>query len=290
MVLDLIVVGDVMLDVSVEAGALAPGGDVHGDVRIRPAGAGANAAVWAAARGAAVRLYGRLGNDVPGRLLAHELSQRGVNHVLAIDPQARTGAMLVVRRSGERSMVADRGANARLSPHDLPERLEARAVLVSGYLLFDPGSQEAATEALGRASARWVAIDAASWPLVQGCGPDRFRQLTKAASVLLANEREAIALAPDSADVEEAARELAHDWELVCVKRGFAGAIALSGHRFVRATPPAVEEADPTGAGDAFDGVLLSQLAGGRTIEDALDAACGAGAAAAASFETWPEP
>ncbi|MBA3728956.1 MAG: hypothetical protein H0W94_07145 [Actinobacteria bacterium] len=52
----LIVVGDVMLDVSVAADRLVTGGDVHGDVRVSPGGSGANAAAWAAA-GARVRLF-----------------------------------------------------------------------------------------------------------------------------------------------------------------------------------------------------------------------------------------
>ena len=45
---------------------------------------------------------------------------------------APTGTMLVLHEPGERSMVADRGANARLAPGDLPPTIEAGAVLVSG--------------------------------------------------------------------------------------------------------------------------------------------------------------
>jgi len=99
---DLIVVGDVMVDVSVDGGALATGGDVHGEVRLRPGGAGANAAVWAAREGVDVRLYGRVGDDLPGRLLADELASRGVDARLTVDTEARTGAMLIVRNEGER--------------------------------------------------------------------------------------------------------------------------------------------------------------------------------------------
>ena len=58
---DVIVVGDVMLDVTVDSPALASGGDVHGTVLARPGGGGANAAVWAAAAGARVRFHGRVG-------------------------------------------------------------------------------------------------------------------------------------------------------------------------------------------------------------------------------------
>src|SRR4029453_13741188 len=84
---------------------------------------------------------GRIGSDVAGALLRDELIARGVEPALAIDRTAQTGTMLVVHEPRERSMVADRGAGGRLSPDDLPERLEAGAVLVSGYsLLFEPTS------------------------------------------------------------------------------------------------------------------------------------------------------
>jgi sugar/nucleoside kinase (ribokinase family) len=43
--MDLICVGDVMLDVRVDAGELARGGDVHGRVALQPGGTSANAAV-----------------------------------------------------------------------------------------------------------------------------------------------------------------------------------------------------------------------------------------------------
>src|SRR5439155_2874586 len=130
-VTDVAVVGDVMLDVVVESPSLARGGDVHGRVRVHPGGGAANAAVWAAASGSSVRLYGRVGDDVPGRAIREAVAERGVQPVLAADPDEPTGTMLVVLEDGERSMVADRGANAKLAPEDLPPRIEARAVLVS---------------------------------------------------------------------------------------------------------------------------------------------------------------
>jgi sugar/nucleoside kinase (ribokinase family) len=54
------------------------------------------------------------------------------------------------------------------------------------------------------------------------------------------------------------------------------------------AADPVEEVVDPTGAGDAFDGVLLAHLARGATLQDALKHACSAGAAAASSAESWP--
>lgn len=284
---DLIVVGDLLTDVVVEAGALATGGDVHGTVRLTPAGSGANAAVWAAACGARVQLVGRVGDDVAGRVLRESVAERGVEPRIVVDPNARTGAMLVVREGGERSMVADRGANAGLVPTDLPETLRARTFLLSGYLLFHPGSHAAGLAALERAQAPVVAVEAASWPLIEEFGADRFLLETGWATMLIANEREAETLAGASGD--HAVLGLAERYEVVVVKRGSRGAVAVrSGEKF-DVTAPQVAEADPTGAGDAFDGVLLATMARGMDLRAALTEACAAGARAAASFETWPE-
>ena len=151
--MDLVCVGDVMLDIRVDADALKRGGDVHGRVLLQPGGTSSNAAVWAAWAGASSRVHGRIGDDLPGRTITGALAERGVDVAVTVDPAAPTGTMLVLHEPGERSMVADRGANARLAPGDLPPRIEAGAVLVSGYLLLHPEGHDAAMAALERAEA-----------------------------------------------------------------------------------------------------------------------------------------
>ncbi|HET6815444.1 MAG TPA: hypothetical protein VFJ69_15795, partial [Actinomycetota bacterium] len=59
-----------MVDVAVEAPALARGGDVAGAVRVGPGGSAANVAAWAVAGGARARLAAGRGDDLGGRLLA----------------------------------------------------------------------------------------------------------------------------------------------------------------------------------------------------------------------------
>jgi ribokinase len=210
-----------------------------------------------------------------------------VETALTIDPVARTGAVMVARESWERSMVADRGANARLSPEDLPEVLDAGAVLVSGYLLFHPGSEPAGRAALERARADHVAVDAASWPLLRDLGPGRFLDAVTSATTLLLNGKEAETLA--GPDPEAAAARLADRFDLVAVKLGSQGVVVATagGVRWFPVEP--VKEADPTGAGDAFDGVLLAALALGAPLEDAIGRACVTGARVAASDSSWPE-
>ncbi len=287
--MDLITVGDVMVDVHVEAPAIKRGGDVHGRVRLQPAGTSANAAVWATWDGASARVLGRVGGDLAGRLLEGALAERGVEPALTFDGEAPTGTMLVVVEAGERSMVADRGANARLEPADLPLVLEAEAVLVSGYLVLQEPTTDVALEGLRRSRAPFTGVDAASWPLVESFGAAAFidRTVDAGADAIFANDREAEVLT--GANGTEAARRLGQRFRLACVKLGAEGAVmSLEGSLVEMRTEP-IEEVDPTGAGDAFDGVLLGALGRGAEPADALRRACGAGARVAASSSTWPE-
>jgi sugar/nucleoside kinase (ribokinase family) len=284
---DVTTVGDVMLDVRVDAGALARGGDVHGRVSIQPGGTSANAAVWASWAGAKARVHARVGDDLAGRLLERELHEHGVEPLLAIDASAPTGTMLVVHEAGERSMVADRGANARLVPNDLPPAIRSGAVLVSGYLLLQEEGHEAGMAALDRADATWIAVEAASWPMVESFGVERFFKDAERANILFANEREAHALT--GCEDEAAANALGERVRVAAVKLGARGALLSFDGRLLKAPAEPVVEVDPTGAGDAFDGVLLAELARGAEPEDALARACHAGALVAAGAGAWPE-
>lgn len=284
---DLVCVGDVMLDVRVDAEALKRGGDVHGRVMLQPGGTSANAAVWAAWAGASAAVVGRIGDDLPGRTLRSALEDRGVRADLTVDPEAPTGTMLVVHEPGERSMVADRGANARLLPVDLPPSIEAPAALISGYLLLQEPGHEAAAAALSRASGPLVGVEAASWPLLEAFGVDRFFEATTSASVVFANEREAEVLTARRG--QAAAAALGERYRVAAVKMDRRGAALCVDGAVVVAQAEPVRELDPTGAGDAFDGVLLASLARGSEPSDTLAAACHAGALVAASGQAWPE-
>ena len=267
MPLDLIAVGDVMLDGALPAPVA--GGRVHGRIELRAGGSAANAALAAARLGARAAVIGRVGVDAAGRLVADTLAAAGVEPLLARDPEARTGCVVVI---GGTSVVADPGASVRLAPHDLPPTLEARAVLVSGYSLLQAGPEAAARAALERSRTDWLAVDAGSARLVAAFGVDRFLEATAMADVLLANAEEARTLTGLSAD--QAALTLARQYRVVCVKLGRAGAIAASGEDIVQVEVQPVDRADTLGAGDAFAGGFLLSLSRGVDLASALRAGC----------------
>src|SRR5918911_2622229 len=116
---------------------------VHGRVQLRAGGSTVNAALVARELGAEAQVVGRIGSDAGGELVMSTLEQRGIDAHLARDDEQPTGTAVALADA----VVADRGANARLSPSDLPSPLQGDALLVSGFALFQEGSRAAAVAA-----------------------------------------------------------------------------------------------------------------------------------------------
>ena len=117
--------------------------------------------------------------------------------------------------------------------------------------------------------------------LVTTFGVDRLLEATATVGVLLANAEEARALT--GLDAEEAALALARHYDIVCVKLGSAGALAVRGEEVARAAVQPIERDDTLGAGDAFAGGFLVALTRGADLPAALRAGCDAAAVVLAS-------
>ena len=282
---DFVAVGDVMLDVTLDRDPPPTGTRAHAPLRVRPGGSAATAGAWAAATGASAAVIGRVGDDAAGRLVAWGIEDRGARAMLAIDSDRPTGTALALGSGDPRTIVADRGANAGLTPDDVPASIDAAAVLVSGYALFHSDSEPAARGALERASGQWIAVDLGSEALVRQRGAERVYDLTAGATVLLATEEEARALTGLEAD--SSARALSERYRVVCVKRGRAGAVLATDGKVEASAPAAVEAVAAFGPGDAFAAALLVALARGSPVSSALAEACRTGALAA-RVGGWP--
>lgn len=262
-----VVIGDLMVDVlAVMSRPLARGSDTPSRVSTQGGGSAANVAAWLARQQVQATYVGRVGDDALGREALDLLGRDGVDVRAAVTPDRTTGTCIVlVEPGGERSMLPDSGANATLSPDDLPLGLfrPGTHLHLSGYTLLSDGPREAGLTALARAreAGMTVSIDPSSAALLQTAGPDRFLEWTRGVDLLMPNEDEARVLTGVS-DPREAAAALSTSYREVVVKLGQHGALWHGG--FISASAPAervAEVVDTTGAGDAFAaGFLASWL------------------------------
>jgi ribokinase len=242
----LVTVGDVMVDVVADR-LPASGERAHGSVRVHAGGSAVNAALVARELGAEAQVIGRIGRDAAGDLVVATLEVQGVDVRLARDGELATGTAVALADA----VVADRGANARLSRSDIPAPLPGDALLVSGFALFQEGSREAALAALESFAGAWTAVDLAS---------PRLARADFDARVVFATAAEA-----------EAVPGLEERYEVVCRKDDYG-----------------VERTSPFGAGDAFAAAFLVALAGGAAVDDARRRAvtCAASAARGSLWAT----
>jgi sugar/nucleoside kinase (ribokinase family) len=184
----------------------------------------------------------------------------GVTPAVRTVPGAATGTIVsLVERDGQRSMLADRGANLALRAADVPAPDAGGHLYLSGYTLLHPSPRTAGLSALAGATAAGctTSVDPASTGPLTGYGVERWLADTAAATLVLPNEAEA-ALLTGCADPTEAARALAGRYPVAVVKLGADGALWAEGDRLVHRPAHPARVVDTTGAGDAFAAGLLS--------------------------------
>lgn len=271
------VIGDVATDVVVVlSGEPAPGSDRPAAIRTRGGGAGANVAVHLARLGTRVRMIGCIGDDPAGAGLRAELTAAGVEAALRTVLDAPTGTIVsLVEPGGQRSMLADRGANLALDLQDAGSLSLGGHLHLSGYTLLDPRPRAAGLAALERAAGAGmtISVDPASTGPLAGYGVDRWLADTAAATLVLPNDDEA-RLLTGCPDPEAAARALAGRHAVAVVTLGADGALWAAGGVLVHRPAHPTVVVDSTGAGDAFAaGLLAAWLADPKVAPDeALDA------------------
>ncbi len=284
-----VVVGDVNTDVVVvAAGEPAPGSDRPATITARGGGVGANVAVHLARLGIPVQLAGCVGDDAAGAGLRAELVAAGVRPALRTVAGAATGTIVsLVEPGGQRSMLADRGANLALQPADVPRPPAGGHLHLSGYTLLDPGPRAAGLAAMAAAVAAGctVSVDPASTGPLARYGAARWLEDTAAATLLLPNADEA-RLLTGCTDPLDAARALTARHPVVAVSLGAEGAVWASASTLVHQPAHPTEVVDTTGAGDAFAAGLLAAWLHNRDVDPA--AALDAGLALAADVVRRP--
>jgi ribokinase len=237
-----------------------------------PGGKGANQAVAAAKLGAPTTLIGRLGKDAFGRELRTFLAAQAIDLTWVRETaEAHTGTAIITVANADNTIVVVPGANALLSAADVAAPALAKSdIAVSQFEIplttinafFKQARAADATTILNPAPA--LEFDAEILDLVD---------------ILILNETELGLLTKrelrdtdDHARFIDAAQSLqAGKDKIICVTLGKRGVLALIDGEPLIIPGRTVKAVDTTGAGDCFVGALAAQLAGGKSIGNALD-------------------
>jgi sugar/nucleoside kinase (ribokinase family) len=252
-------VGDLVEDVVVRVHrSIRTGTDTSATIERRAGGSAASVA-REAARLAAARFIGRVGDDALGNALVAGLRGDGVD--VRVQQVGRTGTIVVlVDEAGERTMFPDRGACPDLADVPASWLRDVDVVHLPSYSLFSEpiGATCERLVDIVRAGGGRVSIDVSSTGVLADVGVDvamqRFTALRP--DVVFANADEAAMLDLDSWPVAA-----------LVVKRGPEPVeVRVDGRRTFLPVPTTSAGTDTTGAGDAFAGGFLAAWTAGAEV------------------------
>ena len=278
------VTGDAVVD-------LIPEGDKH--YLKCPGGAPANVAVAIARLGGQSAFFGRVGNDPFGRFIQQTLTTEQVDcQHLILDEQQRTSTVVVdLDDSGERSFtfMVKPSADQFLQPTDIPNFKQGDWLHACSIALANEPSRSSTFTAIERIkqAGGYVSFDPNLREEVWQ-NPDQIievvMQAVSKADVVKFSEEELTFLTQTNT-IEQGLTILAPlSLPLVVITQGAKGALVVRNQQQEIVTGKVVQPIDTTGAGDAFVGGLLYQLATSHhwqeNITQAIQWAHGCGALA----------
>lgn len=277
--IDILVLGSVNRDLVVHAPRLPLPGETLRGHRFSSClgGKGANQAVAAARLGARVGLAARIGRLEQGEAMLAQLIAEGVDvrHVQQpADELPGTALIVVGEQDGENQIVTIAGSNGLLP------LAQVEALQLDG-LRWLVAQQELPLESIGRA---FVRAREAGVRTLLNAAPFRVgaEALLPLCDLLVVNEIEAAALLQRDAGSAEARAEGLRRLgpQAVLLSLGAEGAVWADAQGSRRVAAHRVQAVDTVGAGDTLVGALVTALAEGQGIEQALGFAQAAAAIA----------
>lgn len=254
---DVVSIGNINVDLSFYVDVVPDlDSEALSDFEMFYGGAAANFAVGAARLGLKVGMVGCVGDDEFGKMAIEDLKRNNVvTDFVKVVKGKRTGMVcVIVEKSGNRRMIAFRGANEFLE--NAIEEIPA-----TKYLQLCNVSKKVLKKVKERAKTK-ISLDPGG-----GVVELKLEDL-EGIDVVFMNEKECRKLT--SMDYKEGAELISKYVKLVVIKLGAGGAYLFDGK--VEKYMPAmnVKVVDTTGAGDAFDAGFLTALIKGKSLEECL--------------------
>jgi sugar/nucleoside kinase (ribokinase family) len=267
---------DIVAQIPTSPHDLHLGNDTRTVISTHGGGAGGNVASWLAVLGNDVTMVGRIGDDAAGAAITSEFDALGISYGDIVKDGLHTGVVIcLVDPSGERTMLADNGANAGLSIDDLPALDGVDAIYITGYAPLAPLSRIGVLEMVRLINARGIPIffDPATVGGMKDVPIDEILSWCGLMNTLIMNEEEAIYLS-GSSDLEAALEFFLEYAQRAIIKRGSQGAIGLERRgEIISVGTHATEVIDTTGAGDSFAAGFIDAITSGSNFSQAIERA-----------------
>lgn len=250
---------------------------------VRHGGSGANIAHTLSILGVDVIMLGCVGKDPVGEFLVEGLQKAGVDTSLVQRTEEASGIVYVlVTGSGERTMLAYRGANKYLRHEEIPANLLDNITLlhISGYSLLEGEQRRTALKLLEARTNHPFTLDMCM-PLARN--PSVLDILAGRLECLFINMQELQELSRYN-DVKTPSDIVSRLGCTVVLKKGSGGCeIYTTDNKSFKVLSPATEVVDTTGAGDAFAAGYIYELLKGSPPLICGETAVRLGAAAAST-------
>jgi sugar/nucleoside kinase (ribokinase family) len=216
-----------------------------------PGGSACNTLVGIAKLGGKSAFLGRAGSDELGDLFKTHLVQSQVRSLLRIAEEPTGRVLSVITPDAQRTMFTCLGASAGITTEHIDENIfeNADIVYIEGYLAFNVPVFRKVLE-LAKSTGAEVALDLASFDVVNFCKPLLEEVIPEYVDILIANEDEALAFT--GLQAAEALNKMKTLCKIAIVKNGKKGALISAMDVLYEIKADVVKAIDTTGAGDLW--------------------------------------
>ncbi len=267
----ILIIGSANADLTIHTDRMPKLGETlmgHG-FSVNCGGKGANQAVAVAKLGGNAEFIGAVGNDAYGGMLIRNLEANGVDFIGTVAEDTPTGTASITVVNGDNFIILNEGANGLMTANAIKKaksNIENADYLIMQLEIPVEGVLEAAR--IAKESGTKVIVNPAPCKEL----PNELFGLT---DYIIPNEHEAFLLTgidPENAENCKKAVEflLAKGAKNVIITLGADGCVCGNGEKTIRYPAVKANVVDTTSAGDSFIGALVTKLANGDNVEDAI--------------------
>ena len=208
----------------------------------------------------------KIGTDEVGAFFKKQMVETNVKPQLLTSATPSGRVIAMVTPDGERTFATCLGAAAEMCAADISSELFDGwdIFYVEGYLVANPSMLRKAI-ATAKAKGMTIAIDMASYNVVEENRDFMLDLINNYVDIVFANEKEAFALT--GMEPEAALHFIAERCQIAVVKVGAKGAFVQRDDEVVTIPPLEADVVDTTGAGDMWAAGFLAGLVKGENLE-----------------------